>query len=383
MSRLRVGRARTAILAGIVVFTAAGWIAAWSGFTTHSKKQIFRVSGFSMAPTLCGDHQIIRCPGCRIEMKVAAESASTLIASGRQVTCWHCGEKRKYDSAAVQGDWVAGDLVEVTPIESNAENPLRIGDMIAVDLEGQLRVKRILALPGDVVSLDERRLCVNGKRLELQLAESADNRSGTLIDVDIDRHRSISRWARATDPEFSDWLVYHPQSVYEHSRPSEIYDDYPCNVDVIRRLDPVDQLAVSLSLSVAATIDVAFYSADGTRVATRNLAANELATFSVGTSSMVGTDEPQSTISLTSKTPLAIRVRGAAAARDIVEDLRVRRSIEYRLRSRDSVAAYPLTLKQDECFIVGDNVPISVDSRDFGPLPIKSIVGVARRLTPQ
>ncbi|WP_442505781.1 S26 family signal peptidase [Novipirellula sp. SH528] len=373
-------RVRIGMLVGIAVFGGAAAIAVWSGFTNDSRKQIFRVSGFSMAPTLYGDYQFLSCPQCSTQTKVATELASVLAASARTAECWHCGAKFKCDSDAIDSHVIEGDLVQVTAIGPNASNRIRIGDIVAVKMDGLMRVKRILGLPGDVVSVDERRLLVNGKRLEIMLAESNGVNDAAFIDVDIDQQRSDSRWADATEGGDSDWLVYHHRSVYEHSRPSEICDDYPCNVDVIRRLDPVDQLAVTLSVAAAATIDVAFYSDQGTRIATRHHAANEPLTITVGQAELA------ETITLTPRTPIAIRVREEQAQdeqgdRVQLNDLRVRRSVEYRLRRRDSDAVYPLKLNQGECFIVGDNVPISVDSRDFGPLPMDNIVGFARRLT--
>ncbi len=350
-----------------------------------------------MAPTLYGDYQIMSCPQCRTRTKVVAQSAAAWAASARTAECWHCGAKFPCDSNAIDPRVIEGDLVEVTAIQPTAiqtaeiqtaeihpkgGNQLRIGDIVAVQVEGRIRVKRILGLPGDVISVQQRRLQVNGKRLEMILAEAGGTRDAAFIDVDIDQHRSESRWVRASEPRDSDWLVYHHQSVYEHLRPSEIYDDYPCNVDVIRPLEPVDQLAVTLSLAAAARVDVAFFSNAGTRLATRHLVANESLTISVGHAELADS------ISLTPQTPIAIRVRDEQGQdeqgqRVTLNDLCVRRSVEYRLRRRDSEAMYPLTLKQDECFIVGDNVPISVDSREFGPLSMDHIVGFARRLTPQ
>lgn len=385
-------RGRIAILVAIAIVAVAAAIAVWIGFANHPKKQIFRVSGFSMAPTLYGDYQLMSCPRCRTRTKVAAQSAATLAASARTAECWHCGAKFPCDGDGIDPRVIEGDLVEVTALQPTAIQPtaiqpeggnrLRIGDIVAVQVDGRMRVKRILGLPGDVVSLQQRRLLVNGKRLEMILAEAGGTRKPAFVDVDIDQHRSDSRWVRASEPRDSDWLVYHHQSVYEHLRPSEIYDDYPCNVDVIRPLDPVDQLAVTLSLAAAARVDVAFYSIAGTRLATRHLVANEPLTISVGHAELADS------ISLTPQTPIAIRVRDELGRNELgqrvtLNDLCVRRSVEYRLRRRDSDAMYPLTLKQNECFIVGDNVPISVDSREFGPLSMNNIVGFARRLTPQ
>ena len=57
------------------------------------------------------------------------------------------------------------------------------------------------------------------------------------------------------------------------------------------------------------------------------------------------------------------------------EWIRVTRSVHYRLRRRDDRSNYPLHLRAGEYFLVGDNVPVSIDSRDFGPVDREWIVG--------
>ena len=53
----------------------------------------------------------------------------------------------------------------------------------------------------------------------------------------------------------------------------------------------------------------------------------------------------------------------------------LRRRIRYRLSPGDPVEPYPLRL--DQCyFVVGDNVPVSVDSRDYGPVAVDRMVGL-------
>jgi hypothetical protein len=58
-----------------------------------------------------------------------------------------------------------------------------------------------------------------------------------------------------------------------------------------------------------------------------------------------------------------------------LETLEVWRSLEYRLRKRDRRSIYPIRLADDEVFLVGDNVPVSIDSRNHGPIRRDQIMG--------
>ena len=56
--------------------------------------------------------------------------------------------------------------------------------------------------------------------------------------------------------------------------------------------------------------------------------------------------------------------------------IEVHRRVRYRLRRRDAVDRYPLTLPDGQWFVVGDNVPVSIDSRTYGPIAGDSILGI-------
>ncbi|MFG0261404.1 MAG: S26 family signal peptidase, partial [Novipirellula sp. JB048] len=180
--------------------------------------------------------------------------------------------------------------------------------------------------------------------------------------------------------------------------------------------------AITVTASSPTRFEVAFFSEAGPRFAQRNLAANQAATIHISDAILPADsgqpDAPTApargpqghAIGLTLQSPIGIRtLRDRNAGFDTVIDtvidtafdspadtaeidansandagkvqlqsLIVQRSVEYRLRRRDSAGMYPLRLKPGECFVVGDNVPISVDSREFGPVPIEDIAGGVR-----
>jgi len=84
--------------------------------------------------------------------------------------------------------------------------------------------------------------------------------------------------------------------------------------------------------------------------------------------------KPSVLVPVTKSRPIAISASHSDVA---IRNLRVTRSLEYRLRPRDDRSPYPLKLKAGSCFVLGDNVPLSVDSRQLGALPTSQIVGVA------
>jgi hypothetical protein len=82
---------------------------------------------------------------------------------------------------------------------------------------------------------------------------------------------------------------------------------------------------------------------------------------------------------LSSQRPLGIRIVAADDCGVRVRDLRVYRDVVYRGASRSmrrvDAPRFPLRLQKNQWFIVGDNVPLSIDSRHWGAIEKPQVIG--------
>ena len=376
-------------------------------FTAHSNRVplTFRVQGSSMVPTLVGDFRTAECFVCRLVWLIEPPQ-SPPTSNGHR--CAHCGSPmtteivwpstRMRHSAGGESSGGEGKSFSLVTVETmdelnDAGQVLSHGDLVAVRWEGQLHVKRIVAVPGDRVSLRESRLLVNGVRVEDRLAHDDDRRSAPWMLVDDDSRRAESRWAsqgEAGDDQegwmrderghwsvstkgSNTWLVYGSRSTYRGNLPAPIRDDYPFNVSVERKLFDVDRLRLRGRAATESRCEVAFWSADGNALARCTWSAGE--DFRVSFYDGVLTDG----LPVSPNQPLAIRaVSGSAGLADLV----IERLVEYRLRPNDDRGNYPYHLGPDEWFLLGDNVPVSTDSRQWGKLPGNSLIGRVIRRDP-
>jgi type IV secretory pathway protease TraF len=351
----------------------------------------FQVTGNSMAPTLLGACKIAECELCQLYWYV--DVTSTRRKSSR-VLCSHCGEQMKFvDRAQIpQVNEIAADVVEIRPLSmqtlSADATDLKRGDLVAIEWDGQLHVKRIAALPGDVVKLDGPRLKIDDKRFEDLLVESKSPVDLPQFLVDDDSRREVSRWSseatdspwqrtdsrrwRWTGPSMSPWLIYNHKSVYDHDRPSRVWDDYQINVGLDRKLYGVDRLQLdgTVHCQSPTAVLIAFWSGAGNVLGTISVSKDQTLAVSYHDGALAD-DLP-----VTAEHPIAIRV---AAGPFTFESLKIQRLIEYRLRPGDDRDRYPLPVGPGQCFVLGDNVPVSVDSRDMGLVPISSIVGLVTK----
>ncbi len=374
----------------LLIAPLAVWIA-WSIGRSDASIDVessrFQVSGESMAPTLMGEHRLASCPRCallwRVHPGVTGDDSSAL-------QCAHCGDLMDLIDPRVKGrnaSTVAADMLEITDLDPNF--PLARGELVAVSWEGQLHVKRIAAVAGDTVDLERLKLLVNGIRVEdLLVSHSSDFPLPKFL-VDDDARRRESRWAAAQESPLwertpaakwryhakgdSPWLVYHHQSIHSANRSSPVRDDYPFNVGLVRQLESVDRLFLGGSAAVHddRILEVAFFSEHGNVIATANLPKTETGeSRPFQLSYHDGIEAPE--LPVAANSPVAVRVRGGGAE---LSQLSIERLVEYRIRRRDSRTDYPLRVGSGEYFLLGDNVPVSVDSRQLGTFSSSQIAG--------
>ncbi|MFK8112014.1 MAG: S26 family signal peptidase [Rubripirellula sp.] len=353
------------MLASLSLLVLAGCLGWWMGKEESTHVRQFAVQGSSMVPTFWGKSSQLKCDRCNLLWRVDRGAPTD------SVRCWHCGEQ--VDPAG--GIPLEPDVVRI----HQAKRSLRRGDVVAVRWKDQLHLKRIAGVPGDSIRLDGSRLLFNEHRLEDLLTRE----SSALLSVDLDSRRSLSHWQSESGWErdesqcwiackgASPWLVYHHQSVQRGEHASGVWDDYPSNVTLQRKLYGVDRFSLRGELLDGSDVEleVAFWSAQGNRTATRSMESP--GQFSLSYHETL----PDDNLPVTKETPVAIRILSGPAT---IKSLELLRQVEYRLRPHDDRIRYPITVPDGFCFVLGDNVPVSIDSRELGLIGVEKITGVIK-----
>ncbi len=376
----------------------------------------FQISGGSMADALVGEHFAVRCGDCGFSFQCDATNPP----HDELAVCPNCGYAKNHLTKEILK---AGDVVSVSPF-SDADPPKRweIVTFQSPDDDSQLSVKRIVGLPGEKVELRGGDVFIDGKveRKSLaQLREMAIAIHDSAFQPKLD-DTSPRRWVgegansgwRETTGGFEfekshthtsshDWLLYHHWHCMPSNQPrtkqAAIKDHYGYNQGLARNLSSVRDIILEcrLSLDEWDTFTMLITSREGTFQAEMSRETN-LATLrhdgeSIGSAELphsVSADEAmlefavidQQAILAVDRNPL-IRVDiasdrelrpiplnplriGASGGRIIVRRIRILRDIHY---SRPKGVSWALPtewqLGKDEYFVVGDNIPISRDSR--------------------
>ncbi|MFG0267326.1 MAG: S26 family signal peptidase [Rhodopirellula sp. JB055] len=400
---------------------AAGWgaLGLLGCETRRETTTAFRVAGPSMAPTFWGPSVQFRCAACSITLRVDAEHwravQPSLNSSGNRAgsipRCWHCGTPIHGESISVRS--IAADVVIVRPSTAVLlRSQLAANETPVVVLKhgGKTHLKRVLAAPGQKVTSDDSgNLLVDGQ---------LPSPSGLpRVPIDIDQRRTgiiASRWSCSDDSvwqrdangnwnQVTDanvlspdlvWLTYEHRNVYRGNVVSRVLDDCPANLGLDRRLHPVSRLGISIRLRVTndavestgeasrpvgRQVRAVVWTDRGTRVISKQLPEPpsrgyehvhfEPRVIQEGRPiEETGLDQAVAAF-VSASSPVAIGWNPRSIS--TLSDLRLWRPVQWYVRSISS-----WTLADDEWFVVGDNAPVSIDSRDWGPVRTDQIIGV-------
>ena len=342
-----------------------------------------------MAPALFGSHSYSTCPHCRIPLHHEA-------AVVRRDVCPNC--EQRIDVGARQQ---LGEVVRVDREAYRSRVPQRWELVACHDPEASERlvVKRIIGLPNETVTLGN-----NGDVIIDGHSISTDSNvpMEMFVDVDDDRFRyhSSSRWNAAPSDGWTqnengfhldasnksavtEWLLFDFQSKHTGTSPNVIYDDYVLNTSLGRSLKPAATVALSGNVGVSGKgsflIRLATPSGDeffecntlDRRIRTKTL-ERELPTEADNFAFRLVVSRTGSSFVVTpvGLEPVHVeqhdREYGAAGACRYAiggagSALRVTN-----LRVRKLLNAFPsstMILGAGEYFLLGDNRPISIDSR--------------------
>ena len=366
----------------------------------------YRIAGPSMNPTFWGCSRTLICQSCGVTIRVdekllqlAIEQASAVRHSS---ACWHCGTALAQTqlAAALKASALPPDVIDVSAC---VPTDLQDGDILLVEKHG-IHVKRLLGKPGQTVSVDDSgRLLVDGRRPAFP--------SMPHVAVDRDRLRVSSRWhavgekatwQRRADRSWlaqddSGWLAYKHQNVYRAAGPGRVLDDYPGNLGIERSLYPADGLSLRFQLSTPRSVEptkvkvwVAYWTAQGIDVQHQTVVVHDAIDVAATTkpTSSAARERTASTMVpidlLSPPQPIGLRLSSSAGRQVEIRDLSVNRGVLYRInptvppidvRVSNRPPKYPFQLDGNEWFVVGDNVPLSIDSRSWGVVRTRDILG--------
>ena len=369
------------------------------------------VSGSSMVPALSGSFVQPRCPACEHLFAVGTEFAERATA----VRCPHCS----HATVSLEGLTIhRGDRLWIDRAAFSRQSPRR-WDLVVVrnpENVAELSVKRIVGLPGEQVELDDGDVLIDGAVIPKPCSQQLMMRQ-LLFEVGD----APARWSgnpgsgwrfdqgtwthRRKEANAIDWLRYrHPEST--------ITDDVTYNAGITRKLNLVDEFLLSTSVRATGRGSLHFEIYDGT---TRGRVSLYLPVGRIEAS--VGGQHSGSTrlppqavrqlsgsglpISLSNtdgqlllvvqgrsvfrsrwprhpavgvQQPVRIGIRNTSAE---ISQLALYRDLYYGDHAVGTAVERPVawSLGASEYFLLGDNSPVSLDSRVWGPVSQRLVVG--------
>jgi DNA-directed RNA polymerase subunit RPC12/RpoP len=373
------------------------------------------VAGSSMSPSIPGRHYVVPCAECGFSFTCDIEQAE----KRQHLICPNCGSRidpsncERMSAATVDiqlspsriARW---DVIAFkTPVESET------------DESPSASIKRVVGLPGEAIEIRGGNLFANGNIVRKDLEQQKALRipvHDTFHVSDHDRHWAFYEakgWQ--TNPSFRfvpnnnnqgiEWLRFLNQRNYSHApdssqsdKPFPIEDFYAFNQSLSRDLNPMDEVFVAMDVRFSAGSLLAWrfdyrgtiheFQVDAVRSELRvnisdasiqakpipldaNLFADpvsriEFSSFDLQLSvwfngKAVFSHELEESEEPVSCQPL---IFGAAKNQLVFDRIQIWRDLYY-FPAPGSLSLGPTTVSRHGYFVIGDNVPISVDSRHW------------------
>ncbi len=340
------------------------------------------VAGSSMVPTLCGPSITVTCEKCGNGFAVGVEFDAA------NAECMRCG----YAENTLEGLPISrGNRLLVDRLAFQFRDPERWEPVVFLSPDdGQITVKRAVGLPGETVQLQGGDVWINGKIATKTLTVARAFRQ--LIHEETGRMR---RWQSdaASDWHWRDeaWRIARRDGEwhwlrYQHPEGKPITADSAYNAGFSQRLFAVRDFALSTKVQATGTGKIAIRFDDGSEQFQweENLRGEvHLEVFAFDRRVKVFVDNKLvASKTLAPDSPLVGTASPfAIAARDLevtLDELKIYHDIYHASQNQEFGIAEPMSpvlLGKGEVFVLGDNVPVSLDSRRWGPVPLRLLVG--------
>lgn len=221
-----------------------------------------KIVGSSMSPTLCGKHYEAKCPGCKIQFSFDAEQADKRAT----VICPNCG------THAGRELWIP---IDADPVTIVANSEINRWDIIAFErnqsmgatLDLDLMTKRVVGLPGESIRFENGNIIANQvlvrkplplqKQMRVLVCDSKfqTNPSSNWILTPENNWESTNGFfqLRSPSPEGQiDWFDFRYQRNYFRNdvKPfnSALEDFYGYNQSLSRKLNLMEEVFVEINI---------------------------------------------------------------------------------------------------------------------------------------
>ena len=394
----------------------------------HAQPRPGIIVGSSMSPNLLGDHYFVTCSGCGFPYACDIEQAN----ERPNLVCPNCGSKTDRSTCPTRLATSVEVQMNGSPIERWDTVAFRLPSDVSPNGNSMAGVKRVVGLPGETIEFRDGQLFSNGcvvrktidqqKAIRIPIHDSHYALPGNqcwFIPADSDWRLGPSFQFQPNSVDKADvqWIEFQNRRNYSHESNDlqagklfPIEDFYAFNQSLSRDLNPMDDVFVALETTIPIGGILAWQFNHRGEIFEFQIQSQP---FSLTVSSPNETIESKllkSDIELKTDDPMTIEFSsfdlrllvwvngkkvfchelteseqpvsadllkiGAANRPLVIERIRIWRDLYY-MSDQDRRSSNPTTVAEDGYYVLGDNLPISIDSRHWKSptLPKANVIG--------